>query len=241
VTRLKRVCFDIETELFSEHFRFAPDTKTRIKHAPKMRVACAFDGVRWMYYLPSEASALIKFLLKADEIITFNGKAFDELVLRKHHGLKGSLPSKGKHIDLCASIYEKENQLVSLHNLAELNLKEAKHTKGRKMANLDLEALKVACRSDVWQTFRLWKLWRKGQLQIPELRRGIRKESEDLFVIGPGHHMPQLCPGCHAVNTLHLIEYDTDDMSEGQEAEYEAGISGTAYCDACECEFDWGM
>src|SRR5882672_9615010 len=84
---MKRICFDIETELFSEHFRAARDTKSRLMHAPKMRVACAFDGVRWMYFLPSETAELIALLLEADEVINFNGKAFDELVLRKHHGL----------------------------------------------------------------------------------------------------------------------------------------------------------
>jgi hypothetical protein len=206
-----------------------------------MRVACAFDGVRWTYYLPTETPALIKLLSRADEIITFNGKAFDELVLRRHHGLKGNLPAKGKHVDLCAVVHEEERRRVSLHRLAELNLGEGKHTQGRSMANLDIEALKVACRSDVWQTYRLWQLWRKGHLKIPEPRNGFRIEREDMFVVGPGDHMPALCPRCHAVNTLILIEYDMDEMSEGQQADYLAGVSGTAFCDACEHEFDWGM
>jgi len=237
--RIKRVCFDVETELFSEHFRVAADTRNRLKHAPKMRLACAFDGIRWTYFLPMEATGLIKLLLEADEVITFNGKAFDELVLRKHHKLKGKLPPKGKHIDLCETIYEQENRRVSLHKLAELNLGEKKHTKGRSIANLDLEGLKAACRSDVWQTYRLWELWREGRLHIPERRASLRRDQEDFFDVGPGHHMPQLCPKCHAVNTLILIEYDTDEMSEGQEADYLAGVSGTALCEGCEFEFDW--
>jgi hypothetical protein len=192
-----------------------------------------------MYFLPSEADALIALLLAADEVITFNGKMFDELVLRKHHKLAGNLPANGEHIDLFAVILERENRKISLHRLAKLNLGEEKHTKGRSMANLDIEALKKACRSDVWQTYRLWELWRDGQLEIPApLTRG---EQDDPFDVGPGHHMPSLCPGCHAVGTLILIEYDTDEMSEGQEADYLAGVSGTAYCDACESEFDWGM
>jgi hypothetical protein len=54
--------------------------------------------------------------------------------------------------------------------------------------------------------------------------------------------MPELCPRCHAVGTLILIEDDIDEMSEGEAAEaadYLAGIWGTAYCDACKFEFDW--
>ncbi|MGH8474914.1 MAG: ribonuclease H-like domain-containing protein [Methylococcales bacterium] len=235
---LKRVCFDIETELFSEAFRIADNTKSRLKHAPKMRVACAFDGVRWMYFLPSEAPELIKLLLAADEVISFNGKVFDELVLRKHHKMVGEMPIKGKHIDLLAEIFESERQRVSLHRLVERNFGEKKHTKGRRMANLDIEALKEACRSDVWQTYRLWELWSGGSLRMPERRI---KEEEDPFDVGPGHHMPDICPRCHAVNTLILIEYDMDEMSEGQAADYEAGVSGTTFCDACEFEFDWGF
>jgi hypothetical protein len=234
--RLKRVCFDIETELFNDIFRRADTAAIRLKHAPKMRVACAFDGVRWRYFLPSEAAALVKLLASADEIITFNGLAFDELVLRRHHGLKGKLPLKGKHVDLCAIIHETKRRRVSLHRLAELNLGEPKHTKGRSMANLDIEGLKIACRSDVWQTYRLWHMWCNGGLKIPEPR-----EREDWIVVGPGHHIPALCPRCHAVNTLILIEYDMDEMSEGQQADYLAGVSGTAVCDACEHEFDWEM
>lgn len=84
----KRVFFDIETEPFTDQFRYAGTAAIRLKHAPEMRLACAFDGVRWVYFPPSEVAALITLLVRADEIITFNGLAFDELVLRRHHGLK---------------------------------------------------------------------------------------------------------------------------------------------------------
>ncbi|MGO9545729.1 MAG: hypothetical protein ACLPPF_13165 [Rhodomicrobium sp.] len=179
-------------------------------------------------------------LLAADEVITLNGKGFDELVLRRHHKLgAGALAAKGKHTDLFAVIFEQQDSMLSLHRLAELNLGEKKHTKGREMVNLELDSLKEACRSDVWQTYRLWELWRAGRLKIPEQR--TRAERDDPFDIGPGHHMPELCPGCHAVGTLILIDYDIEEMSEGQEADYVAGISGSAYCDACKSEFDWGM
>jgi hypothetical protein len=233
---IRRVCFDIETELFPEAFRTATDLRTRLRLIPKMRVACTFDGVQWRYFLPSEAKELVALLLAADEIISFNGKAYDELVLRKHHRMKGEFPAKGTHVDLLQEIYEKERRRVSLHRLVERNFGEKKHTKGRNMASLDIDGLKEACRSDVWQTHRLWQLWCDGKLQMPE-----RREQEDPFDVGPGHHMPELCPRCHAINTLLLIEYDEDEMSEGQQADYNAGISGTSYCDACEFEFDWGF
>ena len=53
--------------------------------------------------------------------------------------------------------------------------------------------------------------------------------------------MPDLCPHCHAANTLIVIEYDMDEMSEGQLADYLAGVSGTVLCEACAFEFDYGM
>jgi len=235
--RVMRLCFDVETELFSDQFRHAGTKAIRLTHAPKMRLACVYDGVTWMYFLPGEAPALIKLLSRADEIITFNGLAFDELVLRRHHGLK---VLKGKHIDLCAIIHEGERRRVSLHRLAELNLGEPKHTQGRSIAKLDIEGLKAACRSDVWQTYRLWEIWRKGDLKIPRPQGRLRMEQDDWIEVGPGHHMPELCPRCHAANTLILIEYDMDELSEGQQADYLSGVSGTAFCDACEHEFDWG-
>jgi hypothetical protein len=240
-TAIRRVFFDVETEVFTDDFGHARNSSTRIIHAPKMRVACAFDGIEWRYFLPSEAVQLIALLRSADEIVTLNGKAFDELILRKHHGLTGGFPAKGKHVDLCAIIFEKEGHGVSLHRLAQLNLGERKHTKGRSVANLNIDELKEACRSDVWQTYRLWELWRKGRLRIPEARPSVRRDRDDMFDVGLGHHMPELCPRCHSINTLIFIEYDTTEMSEGQLADYLAGVSGTALCDACEFEFDFGF
>ena len=237
--KVKTICFDIETELFTDEFRYADDLIARMRCAPKMRLACTFDGKEWRYFLPSEAKALVKLLSSADQVISFNGKAFDELVLRKHHGLSGKFPIKGKHIDLLAEIDQKEGRRVSLHRLSEHNLAEPKHTKGRSIANLDIERLKEACRSDVWQTYRLWELWCAGKLMLPG--PVARREEDEWFDVGPGHHMPPLCPRCHAVNTLILIEYDEQEMSEGQLADYHAGVSGTSYCDACEFEFDWGF
>ena len=242
---IKRVCFDIETELFDDSFRFAKDLETRLKHIPKMRVACVFDESVWKYFLPSEAQQLIQLLLDADEVISFNGKVFDELVLRKHHGMNKKMPKKGKHIDLLEEVAKGGKRWISLDNLAKENLGEGKHTGGRNMADLDIEALKVACHSDVWQTYRLWKLWKIGKLQIPERKLNFRSRWQNVdgsLDVGPGHHMPDFCPHCHSINTLTLLDEDEDEdeMSEGQTSDYEAGLWGTVYCEACEQTSDFG-
>lgn len=229
-----RVCFDIETELFSEQFRNARDVETRLLHAPRMRVACAFDETTWHFFLPPEFDKLVKLLSAANEVISFNGLQFDELILRKHCKLKGKLPSKGVHVDLCHEISLTDHS-VSLHRLSLLNLNEGKHTGGRSMAALDIEALKLACKSDVWQTYRLWDLWRKGTIKIPP-PRAIKDDDDQ---VGPGHHLPELCSSCHSANSLELIDEDPEEMSEGQASDYLAGMFGCAICCACGAEIDW--
>ncbi len=234
-----RLWLDIETEQFSASFRDARHNDVRLVHAPKMRLACVFNGASWHYFTPEHSSELLKLLRSCDEIITFNGKCFDELVLRRHHGLLGRFPTKGKHIDLCEIVFERAGYGVSLHDLAMLNLAERKHTKGRAMTALDLEGLKEACRSDVWQTHRLWELWRKNNLNIPTRRK--RTSTDDDFVVGPGDYMPMFCPACHSEHTLIFVEHDPEEMSEGQEADYQAGMFGSAFCRACNQESDWGF
>lgn len=214
------VVFDVETEQFAEQFRQAKDAKARLIYAPKMRLACAFDGIEWMYFVPSDSKKLVALLTEADEVITFNGNAFDMLVLMKHHGLKAAVVRKIKHCDLFELISKKEDRWISLNDLAQLNLQEGKHTKGRSIAALDLAGLKEACRSDVWQTFRLWEMWCDGTLRLPEQRVRLRRK---------------------IVNTLIFIEHDPEEMSEGQLADYNAGMFGTSYCRTCETEIDWGF
>jgi hypothetical protein len=57
---------------------------------------------------------LAKLLLAADEVISFNGLQFNELVLRKHCKLKGKLPSKGLHVDLCHEGMSYDRKLIDI-------------------------------------------------------------------------------------------------------------------------------
>jgi hypothetical protein len=62
----------------------------------------------------------------------------------------------------------------------------------------------------------------------------------DYFNISPGHHMPGRCPECGAVGTLTPVDADLDQMSEGEEADYDAGVWGYAFCRSCQKQVLWG-
>src|SRR5476651_113782 len=54
----------------------------------------------------------------------------------------------------------------------------------------------------VVRALRHWLGGKRVKVKIPEPRNGFRVEREDWIIVGPGHHMPDLCPRYHAVNTL---------------------------------------
>ena len=138
-----------------------------MKHAPKMRVACLYDEQTdlYKYFTVKEVKSLISYLKKADEVISFNGNIFDILVLRKHYSLKGNIPIRGKHIDMWEIFRKRAGYWVGLDKAVKVNFNERKHTSGRKMKGFNIEKLKVACRSDVDQTYRLWKLYKNVNLK----------------------------------------------------------------------------
>ncbi len=62
---------------------------------------------------------------------------------------------------------------------------------------------------------------------------------DDAEEIGPGHHGPDKCPKCGG--TLQMIDQNTDDMSDGELADYEAGVWSVSICRTCGEEVDWGF
>lgn len=204
-----------------------------------MRLACLYDeqSNKYLFFTEKNVKTFIEVLRCADEVISYNGKLFDVLVLMRHYGLTGKVPRNGKHVDLWAILSKKSGFNVPLNLAAWLNLGESKHTDGRKMAMLDLRGLKTACRSDVSQTYRLWLLYKERRLRHP-----IQRPSIEAFVeafSGIGNHMPKGCEHCGAVNTLESVEMNVEGLSDGQLADYEAGLRGFAHCNACGHNFSW--
>ncbi|MFN0317649.1 MAG: ribonuclease H-like domain-containing protein [Burkholderiales bacterium] len=239
---MKRIVFDIETEPFSEAFQKAESRAERRKHAPRFRLACAYiqETRKYRYFVPETATELISLLQRANEVISFNGKNFDILVLQRHHKLKGSTPEKGRHIDLHKILSDEAGFRVSLNHAALINLREKKHTDGRKMNTLTLKELKIACRSDVRQTYRLWKLYEAGNLKVP-YKKFSPESSFNPQEMGPGDHMPDKCSNCGAVQSLEFLPWDTEGMTDGQLADYEVGFYGSAFCHSCKKEIDFGF
>jgi hypothetical protein len=237
---VKRIAFDIETEPFSRKFMDAESVRSRTRCAPRMRVACVFDVSHgsYRYFDSNERKALVRLIQSADEVVSFNGKRFDNMVLRKHCGLKGRIPLKGAHIDICEIMSARAGFRVSLDLAARLNLGENKHTDGRKMSALGLEEVKLACRSDVFQTYRLYQRFVDGILVIPPKQawNASRQEEERSY-----SNVPLQCPSCDVCGSLEEIEWETDDMTDGQLAEYLAGTYGTAACRKCGDVVDWGF
>ena len=70
-------------------------------------------------------------------------------------------------------------------------------------------------------------------------RTAHNSDLSDYFNVTPAHHIPNRCPKCGAVGGLTSIEADRGEMSEGQEADYDAGLWGFAFCRACKSNVLW--
>lgn len=236
---VKQIVFDIETEPFTSNFQKAMTMRTKRKHAPQMRVACAFDVYRkeYTFYTPRQSPALVRLLLTADEIISFNGKNFDLVVLERHCGLTGRVPRKGKHIDLCEKISERAGFRVSLDLAVRLNFGERKNTCGREMATKSLKNVKVACQSDVSQTHRLYERHVNGTLVIPWKDENRWNGGDEYSYT----NVPRECPWCLGKDCLEEISWDLDDMTDGQLSNYLQGMYGSAECQICRRIVDFGF
>lgn len=212
---------DIETERFTSDFKQASTIADRLKYCPKIRLAGVYNSqtTNYAFYAPNQCSELIRVLLKADKLVTFNGNQFDLLVLQRHGDLSERRLRKiqGKHIDLYEVIRRETGRSFKLDQLARTNLNEAKMVNGREMSTLDTVELQKANRSDLSQTYRLWKLHQRRKLICPSYSRrsGFAVEVPD----GPHSHLPFRDYGIY-------LDQNTEEMTDGQMAEYLAGTWG---------------
>lgn len=241
---IRRICFDIETEPFSAEFKAAKSRTERLKLAPAPRIVCAFLEYEdtYRFYEPNQSSmaAFAQALVEADEVISFNGEGYDFLVLEKHYAefFKKILPKlKSVDIMLLAQRDMGVEFRCKLDKLARLNFGKGKMVDGRKMSALNLDELKIACKSDVEQTYGLWQLRQNGKIIYPAFPtfKNIGYD-EDGAENWPGSQLdlPSICPGCEVPGTLVSVDPDYDEMTEGQAADYEAGWRHDLMCRHCQ-------
>ena len=108
-------------------------------------------------YRGSDILSAIERIKAADEIVTYNGKHRDLPDLVKFAGITGDFPLKGLHTDMrsvCWSDRIWGSNLFDTYKMHFGNLPEFRHTyEGHN-------------EKDTFLTFKLWELWRKGELKV---------------------------------------------------------------------------
>lgn len=226
-----KVAFDIETDLIRGPFRRATTVAQRIKNAPTPSIACAYssESRKFTFHAANEFRSLLRLLRSAREVITFNGEDFDFFVMAKTLGIHVDELKIRKSTDLFRVIKESTNTWVSLNNLALVNLGKGKHTAGNVIPNLDPAAIRAACKSDVSQTYRLYRHYMSGRLQVPLIGLS-RKVYRDLPFGG-------VCPACRDAASIVEMPTDTSQMTEGQALPYMFGELGSLRCTTCNTHF----
>ena len=166
----RTVIFDISSYPYGLDFKVATNARERFKHAPAMYFACCYivESKRYKYFRPEKAAGLIRLLKSATEVVTFYGTKLDIPVLRRHHGLKGPVPSSGRHTDLGIVVERKKGQWVTFADTVRVNLGEEKLDINKFPHDpVDRSHARRCCQSDVRQTLKLWKLHRARRLRCP--------------------------------------------------------------------------
>jgi hypothetical protein len=223
-----RIVFDIETESFSDAFSKAGSDSDRIAHAPLPTVACTYHtGTHhYRFYESDDFPALIRELRRAAELVTFNGEGFDHFVIARALGCSIKSLRLPPSADLFRLIRDVAGLRPSLNNLAYLNLGRGKRTQGRLIPNVSHTERRKACKSDVMQTYRLYRLYEAGKLRVPR------------FSLTHKHYrtMPfeGVCPRCRDVASIVEMPLNTAAFSDGQEADYQKGDFGCLRCTTCD-------
>lgn len=229
----RMVVFDIETERISKDFQYAKK-EAKIQHAPSPVVACTYcsKSRRYQYYEKKDFKLLLKQLQEADEVISFNGINFDYLVIANTLKRKTTNFKFKKSRDLFQILLSETGRFHSLHNLSVLNIGVGKYEKGYDIPNLDIKEIKKACKSDVSQTYKLYRLYLKGKLLAPS--HSLSKRDYLKMPFGG------ICPSCKDTASIVTIDYDIDELTEGQLFHYLNGEFGTMRCTTCGIFITWG-
>lgn len=109
------------------------------------------------YHLGHRSVAL-SVLQKADEVVTYNGTKYDLWELGKLAGMTDDLPLKGIHTDMAQICWGTWCSYP----------KSLRHTYLKHFDYLPIfpDTYEANCACDVYMTFKLWELWKKGKLRV---------------------------------------------------------------------------
>jgi hypothetical protein len=161
---------DISTFPASLGFRLNPDRDTRRPYAPGLMAACIYVAQHRKYrcYLPAQAKYLLRQIEAAEELVTFNGLIYDLVVLERHYGLAQDIALRATHVDLAHIIEQRIGRWTEFNEVVGLNLGEHKISVNEFPHDpVNRSDAKAACKSDVRQTYKLWKLYKAGKLKYP--------------------------------------------------------------------------
>jgi hypothetical protein len=120
-------------------------------------VFCVEDG-NFVAYRGEEIQSAIRRIATADEVVTYNGKGRDLYDLGALFGLTGELPLKGIHTDMRSVCWSDRIFGSSLDNTYAMHF-----TKRPIFSDPPHER---SCHLDVYMTFKLWELWKLGNLKV---------------------------------------------------------------------------
>lgn len=153
----KALVFDLETKHLAHEVG-------GWSHIAKLGLAAAvlidIDTEQAMRFVEDDASLLIDEILGASKVIGFNVLRFDYEVLRPY-GLSVSSELVHRTIDILKHVHDALGFRISLNNLAEATLQEAKSADGLQAVEWyregKIEKVLDYCEQDVRVTHRIWK------------------------------------------------------------------------------------
>jgi hypothetical protein len=123
---------------------------------------------RYIPYRGGDFAQAIRQIESADEVVTYNGKNRDLEDLGKFAGIEGDLPIRGVHSDMRTICWSDRIWGCSLYDTYRLHFQEASCPRFPFLPEgaPDCDDYEASNRHDVYMTFRLWELWKRGQLKV---------------------------------------------------------------------------
>lgn len=120
------------------------------------------EDLRYLAYRGSAIADAIQRIQAADEIVTYNGKNCDLRALGAMAGRNDGLPLRGVHTDMRSICWSDRIWGRSLRDTYFMHFPDDVRFPETYEGNVE---------SDVYMTWQLWELWRRGELKVLDGQR----------------------------------------------------------------------